>query len=98
MEWQGLSHLWVLMAEMSQPQASPFPSLQVACPYVGCGESFADHSTIHAQVSAVARSVGPAGSWPRIQALAPAASELHLPPLGLNGYVCKIRISITGFL
>nr|XP_027798686.1 ubiquitin carboxyl-terminal hydrolase 20 isoform X1 [Marmota flaviventris]XP_027798689.1 ubiquitin carboxyl-terminal hydrolase 20 isoform X1 [Marmota flaviventris]XP_027798696.1 ubiquitin carboxyl-terminal hydrolase 20 isoform X1 [Marmota flaviventris] len=23
--------------------------LQVACPYVGCGESFADHSTIHAQ-------------------------------------------------
>lgn len=24
--------------------------LQVACPYVGCGESFADHSTIHAQV------------------------------------------------
>uniref|UniRef100_I3M629 Ubiquitin carboxyl-terminal hydrolase n=1 Tax=Ictidomys tridecemlineatus TaxID=43179 RepID=I3M629_ICTTR len=25
--------------------------LQVACPYVGCGESFADHSTIHAQDS-----------------------------------------------
>lgn len=25
-------------------------SLQVTCPYVGCGESFADHSTIHAQV------------------------------------------------
>nr|XP_031533511.1 ubiquitin carboxyl-terminal hydrolase 20 [Vicugna pacos] len=24
--------------------------LQVACPYVGCGESYADHSTIHAQV------------------------------------------------
>ncbi|KAM6169500.1 LOW QUALITY PROTEIN: ubiquitin carboxyl-terminal hydrolase 20 [Rhynchocyon petersi] len=24
--------------------------LQVACPYVGCGESFADHSTIHAQI------------------------------------------------
>ncbi|XP_057578384.1 ubiquitin carboxyl-terminal hydrolase 20 isoform X1 [Hippopotamus amphibius kiboko] len=24
--------------------------LQVACSYVGCGESFADHSTIHAQV------------------------------------------------
>ncbi|XP_052581609.1 ubiquitin carboxyl-terminal hydrolase 20 isoform X1 [Peromyscus californicus insignis] len=24
--------------------------LQVTCPYVGCGESFADHSTIHAQV------------------------------------------------
>ncbi|XP_006104835.1 ubiquitin carboxyl-terminal hydrolase 20 [Myotis lucifugus] len=23
--------------------------LQVACPYVGCGESFADHSTLHAQ-------------------------------------------------
>ncbi|XP_059266542.1 ubiquitin carboxyl-terminal hydrolase 20 isoform X1 [Mustela nigripes] len=23
--------------------------LQVSCPYVGCGESFADHSTIHAQ-------------------------------------------------
>nr|XP_045006567.1 ubiquitin carboxyl-terminal hydrolase 20 [Jaculus jaculus]XP_045006572.1 ubiquitin carboxyl-terminal hydrolase 20 [Jaculus jaculus]XP_045006573.1 ubiquitin carboxyl-terminal hydrolase 20 [Jaculus jaculus] len=23
--------------------------LQVTCPYVGCGESFADHSTIHAQ-------------------------------------------------
>ncbi|KAF5928144.1 hypothetical protein HPG69_011107 [Diceros bicornis minor] len=30
---------------------NPLPSLspQVACPYVGCGESFADHSTIHAQ-------------------------------------------------
>ncbi|CAO2598034.1 Ubiquitin carboxyl-terminal hydrolase 20 [Lemmus lemmus] len=25
--------------------------LQVTCPYVGCGESFADHSTIHAQDS-----------------------------------------------
>ncbi|XP_060056310.1 ubiquitin carboxyl-terminal hydrolase 20 isoform X1 [Erinaceus europaeus] len=24
--------------------------LQVSCPYVGCGESFANHSTIHAQV------------------------------------------------
>ncbi|KAJ6652281.1 hypothetical protein lerEdw1_012767 [Lerista edwardsae] len=24
--------------------------LQVSCPYVGCGESFADHSTLHAQV------------------------------------------------
>ncbi|EPQ06420.1 Ubiquitin carboxyl-terminal hydrolase 20 [Myotis brandtii] len=24
-------------------------SAEVACPYVGCGESFADHSTIHAQ-------------------------------------------------
>ncbi|GAB1286204.1 Ubiquitin carboxyl-terminal hydrolase 20 [Apodemus speciosus] len=24
--------------------------LQVTCPYVGCGESFADHSSIHAQV------------------------------------------------
>lgn len=24
--------------------------LQVSCPYVGCGESLADHSTIHAQV------------------------------------------------
>lgn len=23
--------------------------LQVTCPYVGCGESFADHSTTHAQ-------------------------------------------------
>uniref|UniRef100_A0A8D0L9K9 UBP-type domain-containing protein n=1 Tax=Sphenodon punctatus TaxID=8508 RepID=A0A8D0L9K9_SPHPU len=24
--------------------------LQVGCPYVGCGESFVDHSTLHAQV------------------------------------------------
>ncbi|KAL2298054.1 hypothetical protein Nmel_017015 [Mimus melanotis] len=24
--------------------------LQIGCPYVGCGESFADHSTLHAQV------------------------------------------------
>uniref|UniRef100_A0A286Y2R7 Ubiquitin specific peptidase 20 n=2 Tax=Cavia porcellus TaxID=10141 RepID=A0A286Y2R7_CAVPO len=23
--------------------------LQVSCPYVGCGESFEDHSTLHAQ-------------------------------------------------
>lgn len=23
--------------------------LQIGCPYVGCGESFADHSTLHAQ-------------------------------------------------
>lgn len=25
--------------------------LQCDCPYVGCGESYSDHSTIHAQVT-----------------------------------------------
>ncbi|XP_023388722.1 ubiquitin carboxyl-terminal hydrolase 20 [Pteropus vampyrus] len=30
---------------MNSPPRCP----QVACPYVGCGESFADHSTLHAQ-------------------------------------------------
>uniref|UniRef100_A0A287CVV1 Ubiquitin specific peptidase 20 n=1 Tax=Ictidomys tridecemlineatus TaxID=43179 RepID=A0A287CVV1_ICTTR len=41
--------------------------LQVACPYVGCGESFADHSTIHAQVGVVAKpaTCHSACSWPR---------------------------------
>uniref|UniRef100_A0A452RTU3 Ubiquitin carboxyl-terminal hydrolase n=1 Tax=Ursus americanus TaxID=9643 RepID=A0A452RTU3_URSAM len=31
------------------PILAPSLSPQVSCPYVGCGESFADHSTIHAQ-------------------------------------------------
>ena len=33
------------------PARSPSISPQVSCSYVGCGESFADHSTLHAQVS-----------------------------------------------
>ncbi|XP_073761727.1 ubiquitin carboxyl-terminal hydrolase 20 isoform X5 [Callorhinus ursinus] len=32
------------------PGPNLWACLQVSCPYVGCGESFADHSTIHAQV------------------------------------------------
>jgi hypothetical protein len=42
-----LSLLWV-------PVPSHCLSSQVTCPYVGCGESFADHSSIHAQVGVVA--------------------------------------------
>lgn len=39
-------------ATPSWPAPTHAPPLsQVSCPYVGCGESFADHSTIHAQVS-----------------------------------------------
>lgn len=48
------SLLWV-------PVQSHGFSSQVTCPYVGCGESFADHSSIHAQVGVVA-SLLPAAS------------------------------------
>lgn len=63
------SLLWV-------PVHSHCLSSQVTCPYVGCGESFADHSSIHAQVGVVA-------GEPRAQPL-PTASWLHLPTLGLG--------------
>ena len=62
------------------PIHSPPLSPQVACPYVGCGESFADHSTIHAQVSVVAgaRVCRQAGRQPRVQ------SPLQLPPCSIS--------------
>lgn len=46
-----------------QPELPPPP--QVACPYVGCGESFADHSTLHAQVGAGPAAALHLGGWGR---------------------------------
>lgn len=65
---------------LGQPEPTLLPSPQVACPYVGCGESFADHSTTHAQVSLVARS-----SQPRVQ------TPLQLPPSS----VCPLWASVA---
>lgn len=90
--WQSLDPLWNLWVEMGTRvhsagtilSASPNPLLlspQVACPYVGCGESFADHSTTHAQVSVVA------GSSQKAQIQIPASClQLRLPALGLSGF------------
>lgn len=54
------------------PPRSPSVSPQVSCSYVGCGESFADHSTLHAQVS-----VGPE-LRPQLQ-LPPGSTRLSGP-------------------
>lgn len=72
---------------LGRPLRSPSFSPQVSCSYVGCGESFADHSTLHAQVSVVAGSVGPEVRQPRVQAPAPATPWLH-PPLWASEVVC----------
>ena len=50
--WQRGHPLTAWPCLSSRPPArSPSISPQVSCSYVGCGESFADHSTLHAQVS-----------------------------------------------
>ena len=72
---------------LDYPLHSPSFSPQVSCSYVGCGESFADHSTLHAQVSVVAGSMGPRVRQPRVQTPAPAAPWLH-PPLWASEIVC----------
>lgn len=72
---------------LGRPLRSPSFSPQVSCSYVGCGESFADHSTLHAQVSVVTGSVGPEVRQPRVQAPAPATPWLH-PPLWASEVVC----------
>ena len=72
---------------LGHPLRSPSISPQVSCSYVGCGESFADHSTLHAQVSVVAGSMGPKVRQPRVQTPAPAAPWLH-PPLWASEIVC----------
>lgn len=61
---EGVCWLTAPPCPLGQPQSTLLPFPQVACPYVGCGESFADHSTIHAQVrvAAGARARRQAGS------------------------------------
>lgn len=100
--WQGLSLLCVLLSvdgghwltflvpcSWSALRHPPLLSLQVSCPYVGCGESFADHSTVHAQVSLVA------GSNQMAQSSNPSSGCLSVPStaLGLSGSVYKMGMN-----
>lgn len=79
-----------MLAPSSWPaliHSSPLSS-QVACPYVGCGESFADHSTIHAQVRVVA------GSTALQSDSAEFKPQLQLPPSSIHLLWVSVSMSV----